>query len=147
MNPEPLKKLCDEVRAAFKTEEEINLLSVGHLQYMLAVLNEAMRLHAPVPATTPRTINERGDTIAGYYVPPGVSVSLHSIQLYLLLTRVLMQTDIDIWYWTMFHYPDYWTQVEDFIPERWLGDSRFENDKRQIFTPFSVGPRACIGKK
>jgi cytochrome P450 len=40
---------------------------------MLAVLDEAMRLHAPVPATTPRTINELGDTIAGYYVPPGVS--------------------------------------------------------------------------
>lgn len=43
---------------------------------MLAVLDEAMRLHAPVPATTPRTINEQGDTIAGYYVPPGVSTTL-----------------------------------------------------------------------
>jgi cytochrome P450 len=47
----------------------------------------------------------------------------------------------------MFHYPEYWTQAEDFIPERWLGDSQFERDKRQIFTPFSVGPRNCIGKK
>ncbi|KAM0260151.1 hypothetical protein ACHAQJ_002916 [Trichoderma viride] len=126
LNPEPLRKLRDEVRSAFQNEDEIDLLSVGRLNYMLAVLDEAMRLHAPVPATTPRTINELGDTIAGYYVPPG--------------------TNIDIWYWTMFHYPDYWTQVEDFIPERWLGDPRFENDKRQIFTPFSVGPRNCIGK-
>ncbi|RFU79370.1 cytochrome p450 [Trichoderma arundinaceum] len=127
LNPEPLRKLCDEVRSAFTTEEEIDLISVGRLNYMLAVLNEAMRLHAPVPAPTPRTINEHGDTLGGYFVPPG--------------------TDIDIWYWTMFHHPDYWVQAEDFIPERWLGDPRFENDKRQIFTPFSVGPRGCIGKK
>ncbi|EHK46645.1 hypothetical protein TRIATDRAFT_90002 [Trichoderma atroviride IMI 206040] len=125
-NPEPLKKLCEEVRSAFNNEAEIDLFSVGRLNYMLAVLDEAMRLHAPVPATTPRTINELGDTIAGYYVPPG--------------------TNIDIWYWTMFHYPEYWAQAEDFIPERWLGDPRFEHDKRQIFTPFSVGPRNCIGK-
>ncbi|PON25277.1 cytochrome P450 [Trichoderma gamsii] len=125
-NQEPLKKLCEEVRSAFNNEAEIDLFSVGRLNYMLAVLDETMRLHAPVPATTPRTINELGDTIAGYYVPPG--------------------TNIDIWYWTMFHYPEYWTQAEDFIPERWLGDSRFEHDKRQIFTPFSVGPRNCIGK-
>lgn len=79
-NPEPLKKLCDEVRFAFNSEEEIDLFSVGRLNYMLAVLDEAMRLHAPVPATTPRTINEQGDTIAGYYVPPGVSVTLSFFQ-------------------------------------------------------------------
>jgi cytochrome P450 len=47
----------------------------------------------------------------------------------------------------MFHYPEFWTQPEEFIPERWLGDSRFANDQKRIFTPFSVGPRVCIGKK
>ncbi|KAK1241885.1 hypothetical protein MKX07_007708 [Trichoderma sp. CBMAI-0711] len=125
-NPEPLKKLCDEVRSSFTSEDEIDLVSVGRLNYMLAVLDEAMRLHSPVPGTTPRTINEKGDVIAGYWVPPG--------------------THIDIWYWTMFHYPEFWTQPEEFIPERWLGDSRFANDQKRIFTPFSVGPRVCIGK-
>lgn len=34
-----------------------------------------------------------------------------------------------------------------FIPERWLGqDSRFENDNRDAFQPFSTGPRNCIGR-
>jgi cytochrome P450 len=75
MNPEPLKKLCEEVRSAFNNEAEIDLFSVGRLNYMLAVLDEAMRLHAPVPATTPRTISELGDTIGGYYVPLGVRVA------------------------------------------------------------------------
>ncbi|KAL7919286.1 cytochrome P450 [Trichoderma austrokoningii] len=126
LNPEPLKKLCDEVRSTFKTEEEIDILSVGHLEYMLAVLNEAIRLHPPGAGTLPRTINERGDTIAGHFVPPGAH--------------------IEIWLWTAFHSPDYWTRPEEFIPERWLGDPQFENDKREIFTPFSVGPRGCIAK-
>ncbi|PTB65098.1 cytochrome P450 [Trichoderma citrinoviride] len=125
-NPVPLKKLCDEVRSSFTSEDEIDLLSVSRLNYMLAILDEALRLHPPVPGSMPRTINEKGDVIAGHWVPPG--------------------TNIDIWYWTMFHYPDFWTQPEDFIPERWLGDPRFANDQKQIFTPFSVGPRVCIGK-
>ncbi|KAL7894093.1 cytochrome P450 [Trichoderma sp. SZMC 28014] len=125
-NPGPFKKLCDEVRSAFKTEEEINIVSVGQLEYLAAVLNEAMRIHPSAPGTLPRTINENGDTIAGYFVPPG--------------------THVDIWFWTAFHFPAYWTQPEEFIPERWLGDSRFENDEKKIFTPFSVGSRGCIAK-
>lgn len=75
LNPEPSKKLCDEVRSTFKTEEEIDILSVGRLEYMPAVLNEAKRLHPPGPGTAPRTINDKGDTIAGYFVPPGVSTA------------------------------------------------------------------------
>lgn len=36
----------------------------------------------------------------------------------------------------------------EFIPERWLdSDSRFQNDKREVLQPFSLGPRNCIGKK
>ncbi|KAL7946971.1 cytochrome P450 [Trichoderma barbatum] len=126
INPEPLKKLCDEVRSTFATEEEMDLLSVSRLPYMLAVLNEAMRLHPAVPAPAPRTINEMGDTIAGRFVPPG--------------------TTVDIWGWAAYHFPDYWAQTEEFIPERWLNDPRFENDKRKVFNPFSIGPRDCIGK-
>ncbi|KAL7804862.1 cytochrome P450 [Trichoderma aethiopicum] len=125
-NPAPLRKLCDEVRSSFTSEDEIDLMSTGRLNYMLAVLNEALRLHPPVPGTAPRTINEKGDIIAGHWVPPG--------------------TTIDIWYWTVFHYPEFWTMPEDFVPERWLGDAQFANDQRRIFNPFSAGPRGCIGK-
>jgi len=36
---------------------------------------------------------------------------------------------------------------QKFIPERWLDDERFVNDKKAAFQPFSYGPRDCIGKK
>ncbi|EMR64619.1 putative trichothecene c-15 hydroxylase protein [Eutypa lata UCREL1] len=35
---------------------------------------------------------------------------------------------------------------ESFIPERWLGDPRFTNDKKDAFQPFSTGARNCVGK-
>lgn len=40
-----------------------------------------------------------------------------------------------------------WAKPFEFIPERFLGDERFRNDKQASMKPFSVGPRDCIGKK
>lgn len=74
-NPEPRKRLSDEVRSAFKTEDEIDILSVSRLEYMSAVINEALRLHPPAAGTVPRTIHEEGDIIAGHFIPPGVSTA------------------------------------------------------------------------
>lgn len=47
----------------------------------------------------------------------------------------------------MFHNPDFFQDAESFIPERWLGDPRFDGDQKAALEPFSVGPRNCIGKK
>lgn len=47
----------------------------------------------------------------------------------------------------MYHNPEYFESPEEFIPERWLGDPRYKNDRLEGFQPFSIGPRDCIGKK
>lgn len=75
MNPRALAALTDEVRTTFSSEEEINLISVQGLSYMLAVLDETLRMHPPVPSGQPRLIAEGGDVILGRYVPAGVSTS------------------------------------------------------------------------
>lgn len=40
-----------------------------------------------------------------------------------------------------------WTAPSDFHPERFLGNTEFENDAREALQPFHIGPRACLGQK
>ncbi|KAH6608284.1 hypothetical protein Trco_004597, partial [Trichoderma cornu-damae] len=115
-------KLAQEVRSAFRSAEDITITSVQHLPYMLAVLDEVMRLYPPVAGGQPRLTAKGGAMIAGQY------------------------TIVEVWQWALNHSPNLWKQPEDFIPERWLGDPKFENDKRSAFQPFSTGPRNCVGK-
>lgn len=56
-------------------ENEITIVSVNKLKYALAVLDEAMHIHPPVPIGTIR-ITPPGDAlINGRWVPEGVSDS------------------------------------------------------------------------
>lgn len=75
-NPEALRRLTDEVRSTFKTEEEIDFTSVSTLQYMLACLDEALRMYPPAPLGLPRQTPKGGAKIAGHYVPEDVSLAL-----------------------------------------------------------------------
>lgn len=75
-NPDKLAKLTKEVRDAFRSEDEINLSSVNTLTYLLAVLDEGLRMYPPVPVGLPRRVPESGETIVGKYVPPNVSFKL-----------------------------------------------------------------------
>ena len=76
-NPDVLRKLERHVRTFFSTADEINLASVGRLDYMMAALNEALRLYPPVPMQSNRIVNESGTVIAGQWVPSGVSLQKH----------------------------------------------------------------------
>ena len=73
-NPEALKRVTEEVRSSFKSEDEITLTSVNGLTYMLACLNEALRMYSPVAVGLPRRIPAGGGTVAGMAVPENVSV-------------------------------------------------------------------------
>ncbi|KAF4947619.1 hypothetical protein FSARC_13921 [Fusarium sarcochroum] len=71
-----LEKLLHEVRSTFNSESEIDMVSVQSLSYMLAVLNESLRLFPPVINGAQRKIRQGGDTIIGQHIPEGVSSTL-----------------------------------------------------------------------
>jgi cytochrome P450 len=71
-NPETLKRLTDEVRSSFKSESEIDMVSVQRLTYMMAALNEGLRVFPPVINGTARKVREEGDVIINQYIPGGV---------------------------------------------------------------------------
>ena len=68
-----LHRLTREIRDAFEKDSEINIASTGHLSYLNAVINETLRLDAPVAIGVPRIVPEGGDSICGQWVPGGVS--------------------------------------------------------------------------
>lgn len=73
-NPTALQKLTEEVRSTFKSESEIDMISVNQLTYMLACLNEALRVYPPVPTGLPRVVPAGGSKILGQYVSGRVSL-------------------------------------------------------------------------
>lgn len=72
-NPDCLKRVTEEVRSTFKSDDEITLSSVSDLEYMLACLNEGLRCYPPAPLGLPRVVPRGGATISGVVVPEGVS--------------------------------------------------------------------------
>jgi hypothetical protein len=75
LHPEIQAKLSQEVRSAFESADDITITSVQHLSYMLAVLDESMRVFPPVASGLPRLIAEGGGMVAGEYVPENVRLS------------------------------------------------------------------------
>lgn len=71
-NPETYKKLVGEIRSAFDKESDINLITVSNLKYLLACLDEGLRLYPPVPSALGRNVAPGGRTIEGYYIPEQV---------------------------------------------------------------------------
>lgn len=49
-------------------------------------------------------------------------------------------------HWSSTRWSGNWIEPDAFKPERWLGDTRYENDDKQALQNFSVGPRNCVGK-
>jgi cytochrome P450 len=81
-NPQAYDKLVREVRDTFETEDDITLQRVNHLEYMLAVLNEGLRLYPPVPSGLPRITPPGGEFIEGYWIPEKVCIRIPELGAY-----------------------------------------------------------------
>jgi cytochrome P450 len=126
-NPEAMEKLVAEVRSSFNTESHIDFNGVSKLPYLLAVLQESLRMYPPVPGNMPREVPSEGAIIDGRFVPGGTGVSVCQ--------------------WASYRSERNFKDANHFHPERWLGhDPQYANDQRDVFQPFSFGPRNCIGR-
>ena len=72
MSPNSYAKLVQEVRSTFASDDEIDLVGVNRLTYMLACLDESLRMYPPVPGGFPRRVPDGGATICGKRVPEQV---------------------------------------------------------------------------
>ncbi|KAE8379265.1 cytochrome P450 [Aspergillus bertholletiae] len=126
-NPQKLEKAVNEVRSEFDSADKISFVSVNKLHYLLACLNEALRVYPPVPDGLPRNTASNVEVINGRPVPPNTTVRMT--------------------HWATYRSPQNFMRPDEYIPERWLGDAPgFENDHKNALQPFHVGPRNCIGR-
>lgn len=54
---------------------------------------------------------------------------------------------VSLYHYALYHNEAFFKKPDEFRPERWLGDPEFATDDRDVFQPFQVGPRNCIGMK
>ncbi|CAI0643456.1 unnamed protein product [Colletotrichum noveboracense] len=125
-NPHTMKKLVAEVRSTFEKEDDITIISVNKLSYMLACLDEALRIYPPVSMGLPRVTPKEGATVCGRFIPGNMTVAIHQ--------------------WAIHHNEAYFKDPFSFRPERFLGDAEFASDNRDAFQPFHIGARNCLGR-
>ncbi|KAF1963728.1 benzoate 4-monooxygenase cytochrome P450 [Byssothecium circinans] len=127
-NPEKMERLKKEIRSAFKSLDDVHMQELSQLKYLNACIEEGLRIYPPVPVGLPRKVPAGGAVVDGNWMPGGTIVSLP--------------------HYAAFHSPDNFKDPDSFVPERWLpeGEAEYGADRKDVFIPFSNGPRNCLGK-
>ncbi|KAK2461176.1 hypothetical protein APHAL10511_006703 [Amanita phalloides] len=126
-NPRVQEKLQAELDEQLGTEDELVATAdqVKRLPYLDACINEALRIHSTSALGLPRLVPKGGITVMGQNFVEGTVLSVPSYTIH---------RDVGVW----------GEDVEVYRPERWFG--RDQNAIQKTFNPFSVGPRACVGR-
>ncbi|KAI0127485.1 averantin oxidoreductase [Xylariales sp. AK1849] len=126
-HPNVQRRLAKEIRDTFSSPDEMTVTGVNGCKYLLACIEEALRIYPPSPQTHPRYVPSDGMMIAGQFVPGNVAVGIS------IYAAARSERN--------FH------EADKFIPERWMHeDPIYADDKREALQPFSYGPRNCIGR-
>jgi cytochrome P450 len=104
-------------------DQTLRLDAAESLEFTHQVLQEALRLYPPGWLITRRTLE--ADELGGYPIPP--------------------RTDVFISPYMLHRHPAFWSEPEEFRPERFAGPDA-EERHRFAYIPFAVGPRHCIGE-
>jgi cytochrome P450 len=119
-HPEIQEKVWQEINEIESLTADV-VEQLQKMTYIIAVLNESMRLFPPAWITDRQNVVD--DTIASYHIKK--------------------ETLIGVSFYELHRNPKYWKNPEEFNPERFLGEQK--KHSMQFFYPFGSGPRMCIG--
>ncbi|KAI9279778.1 cytochrome P450 [Sporodiniella umbellata] len=126
-NKDVQNKLRQEIIAVLGDDPvdiEPTLEELKQMEYLNLVIKENLRHSGPADSLLPRVARE-DIAINGTFIPKGSTINL------------------DIY--AIHHDPKYWTDAEEFIPERFDIGGEQENHEGLTWLPFSNGARQCIG--
>jgi cytochrome P450 len=101
----------------------LNLDAAESLSFTHQVLQESLRLYPPGWLLSRRSVE--ADELGGFPIAP--------------------RTDVLISPYMLHRHPQFWSDPEQFKPERFAGEDA-EERHRFAYIPFAVGPRHCIGE-
>ncbi|KZP06354.1 cytochrome P450, partial [Athelia psychrophila] len=144
-NPTVYNRLQNEIDSVFPPgENALDPSKHVHMNYLNAVINEALRLLPPVLSGSQRIVEKGGGaaTFGSHIIPEGTAVFSH--------------------FYSVFRDPRFFSPLPDtFWPDRWLSEGERTSPfsptikgpaninvvlDRTAFTPFSFGPSNCVGK-
>ena len=123
-NPKILAKLREELDPVMCNREVPLYDNVAKLPYLRACIEESLRIRPASSMGLPRVVPEGGRMIANQYIKEGVTVSVPT--------------------YTLLRDPEAFDNPDTFDPDRWIDGDKERMSKAHL--PFSIGPRACIGR-
>ena len=72
--PSALEVLVSELRSTFQQSSDMTFSNLREIPYLVAVVDEGLRLCPPVPCGTHHVVPAGGDTVCGGWLPGGVSL-------------------------------------------------------------------------
>ena len=75
--PQVLQKLIREIRSSYNSSSEMSFSNLQKLPYLVAVIEEGLRLCPPNPSGIQHVVPDGGDTVCGGWLPGGVSTLQH----------------------------------------------------------------------
>jgi cytochrome P450 len=119
-----------EVAEALQAESDrqsasriLGLDAAESLSFTHQVLQESLRMYPPGWLLTRRAVE--ADELGGFPIAP--------------------RTDVFLSPYLLHRHPEFWSEPEEFRPERFAGPDAAERHKF-AYIPFAVGPRHCIGE-
>ena len=122
-NPEFLQDLKEERQKTYNQETQVTADTLQKMDVLHSVLKETLRLHTPAPATFPRLV-----------------INDHKLGDLVIRKGDMIRPD----FLCMFFDEKNFEEPQRFDPLRWTVKKR--NIDPYAYTPFSAGPKNCIGQ-
>jgi len=122
-HPEILESLVGEVFDVLGDKQNVAFDDLAKLHQLGLVIKETLRRHPPATGLLRKITKDQ--EIGGYKMPADVAI----------LTSTYVSS----------HFPEYWTNPEEFDPYR-FDDEELVKRSHYNYFPFSLGPRNCIGQ-
>lgn len=128
-SPDAYATLAQEIRTTFGDAEEIvSGAKLNSCRFLSACIQETLRMSPTVPGAMWREAEAGGAYVDGEFIPAGY--------------------DIGTCIYALHHNEACFGNSFSFAPDRWLstGPGAGLKTTHDAYSPFSVGPRACIGR-